>query len=307
MVHRGITLTVGTKSVVDFSLPVGQQTQTVTVEGEVSQVETTNAAVSSLINGAQMSELPLNGRSFEQLIYTAPGVSIVNTMAPNARQGRANAFSAAGARPQGYLLMMDDEAIDNFFRRGMGTITGSSLGMEGMAEFQILTNTYGAQFGGMGAVMNAVSKSGTNAIHGSAYLFERNSAMDTRGFFDPTLNPFRRTQPGGSVGGPIKKDKAFFFFNYEGIWQLQSISHIAVVPDASHRTPTFARATNPTAYDAIAAAMAIYPLPTFAFNPTAGTGQANVNAKQHSAREFHSGTRRLYSDGQGLSSGPLFL
>ncbi len=237
VVHRGITLTVGAQSVVDFSLPVGQQTQTVTVEGEVTQVDTTNAALSSLINTQQMAELPLNGRSFEQLIYTAPGVSIVNTMAPNARQGRANAFSTAGARPQGYMLMMDDEAIDNFFRRGMGTITGSSLGMEGMAEFQILTNTYGAQFGGMGAVMNAVSKSGTNEIHGSLYLFERNSAMDTRGFFDPSLNPFRRTQPGGSVGGPVKKDKAFFFFNYEGIWQLQGLSHIAFVPDAAHRTP----------------------------------------------------------------------
>ena len=276
VVHRGITLTVGAQVVVDFNLPVGQQTQTVTVEGEASQVDTSNAAVSSLISGSQMAELPLNGRSFEQLIYTAPGVSIVNTMAPNARQGRANAFSTAGARPQGYALMMDDEAIDNFFRRGMGTITGSSLGMEGMAEFQILTNTYGAQFGGNGAVMNAVSKSGTNNIHGSAYLFERNSAMDAKGFFDPSLNPFRRTQPGGSVGGPVKKDKAFFFFNYEGIWQLQGVSHIAFVPDANHRTPTFAEATNPTAYNAIVAAMAVYPMPTFNLNPAAGTGEANV-------------------------------
>ena len=275
--HKGITLTVGSQNVVDFALAVGQQTQTVTVEGQASNVEVTNATVGTLIGGTQMSELPLNGRSFEQLIYTAPGVSIVNTMAPNARQGRANAFSAAGARPQGYLLMMDDESIDNFFRRGMGTITGSSLGMEGMAEFQILTNTYGAQFGGMGAVMNAVSKSGTNQIHGSAYLFERNSAMDTRGFFDPSLNPFRRTQPGGSIGGPIKKDKAFFFANYEGIWQLQGISHIAFVPLATNRTPSATLAsTNPTAYNAIVAAMAVYPLPTFGLNPTAGTGEANV-------------------------------
>jgi hypothetical protein len=276
-VRRGITLTVGGQAVVDFAMQVGQQTQTVTVEGQASNVDVTNAAVGTLIGSTQMAELPLNGRSFEQLIYTAPGVSIVNTMAPNARQGRANAFSTAGARPQGYLLMMDDEAIDNFFRRGMGTITGSSLGMEGMAEFQILTNTYGAQFGGMGAVMNAVSKSGTNEIHGSAYLFERNSAMDARGFFDPSLNPFRRTQPGGSVGGPIKKDKMFFFFNYEGIWQLQGVSHIAFVPTASNRTPAASLlTTNPTEYNAIAAVMAVYPLPTFGINATAGTGEANV-------------------------------
>jgi len=275
VVHKGIDLTVGSQNVVDFALQVGQQTQTVTVEGQASTVNVTNAEVGSLIGETQMAELPLNGRSFEQLIYTAPGVSIVNTMAPNARQGRANAFSTAGARPQGYMLMMDDEAIDNFFRRGMGTITGSSLGMEGMAEFQILTNTYGAQFGGMGAVMNAVSKSGTNQVHGSVYLFMRNSVMDARGFFDPQLNPFRRGQPGASVGGPIKKDKLFFFANYEGIWQLQGISHIAFVPDAAHRTPA-ATVTNPGTYNAIVAAMAVYPLPTFGFNPAAGTGEANV-------------------------------
>ncbi len=132
VVHKGITLTVGAQAVVDFNLPVGQQTQTVTaVEGEASQVDVSNSAVSSLIGGTQMSELPLNGRSFEQLIYTAPGVSIVNTMAPNARQGRANAFSTAGARPQGYMLMMDDEAIDNFFRRGMGIDYGLLAGHGG--------------------------------------------------------------------------------------------------------------------------------------------------------------------------------
>ena len=277
VIHRGITLTIGAQSVVDFSLPVGAQSQTVTVEGQVSQVETTSAALNSLIDRKQMEELPLNGRSFENLIFLAPGVQEVTTEFGNARQGRAYAPSAAGARPEGYEILMDDESILNFFKRGMGTITGSSLGMEAMAEFQTLTNTYGAQFGGNGAVVNAVSKSGTNAIHGSAYLFMRNSAMDARGFFDPSLIPFRRTQPGGSVGGPIKKDKMFFFFNYEGIWQLQDQSHIAFVPDANHRTPTFAPATNPTAYNAILGVMAIYPLPTFGFSPASGTGQAYVD------------------------------
>jgi hypothetical protein len=276
IVRKGVNLTIGAQSVVDFSLQVGQQAQTVTVEAAASQVETTNAAVSSLISPQQMAELPLNGRNFENLIFLSPGVEEINSMAPNARQGRANVISAAGARPEGYEIIMDDESIDNFFRRGMGTITGSSLGMEAMAEFQTLTNTYGAQFGGNGAVINSVSKSGTNSFHGSAYLFERNSAMDARGFFDPTLIPFRRTQPGGSIGGPIKKDKAFFFFNYEGIWELQDQSHIAFVPDDNHRTPTFAEATNPTAYSAILGVMALYPQPTFGFNPAAGTGEANV-------------------------------
>ncbi len=284
VVHRGITLTVGAQSVVDFALPVGQQTQTVTVEGQVSQVETTNAALSSLISTRQMAQLPLNGRNFEQLIFLSPGVSLINTMAPNARQGRAAVPSAAGARPEGYVILQDDESINNFFNRGIGTITGTSLGMEAMAEFQTLTNTYGAQFGGNGAVVNAVSKSGTNQYHGSVYGFLRNSALDARGFFDPSTIPFRRFQPGGSVGGPLRKDKMFFFVNYEGIWQLLAQTRIATVPGATSRTPSFARATNPTTYDAIVNTLAIYPLPTFNLRPIAGTalstGQVSEVANQ---------------------------
>jgi hypothetical protein len=280
VVRKGITLTVGSQSVVDFSLPVGQQTQILTVESQASQVEVTNSAVSSLITQAQMENLPLNGRNFEQLIFLAPGVTVVNSMNSNARQGRQSVFSAAGARPEGQALLLDDESIVNYWNRGVGTITGSSLGMEAMAEFQALTNTYGAQFGGNGAVINAVSKSGTNGFHGSAYEFIRNSAMDARGFFDPDVIPFRRNQPGGSLGGPVKKDKAFFFVNYEGIWQLLAQTKIATVPDAAHRTPTFARATNPVSYDGITNALALYPMPAYNFNAAAGTGQVTQVASQ---------------------------
>src|SRR6266852_3717058 len=280
VVHKGITLTVGSQAVVDFSLPVGQQTQTVTVESQASQVEVTNAAVGSLINQAQMANLPLNGRNFEQLIFLSPGVQVINSMNSNARQGRQSVFSAAGARPEGQELLLDDESIVNFWKRGVGTITGSSLGMEAMAEFQALTNTYGAQFGGNGAVINAVSKSGTNVFHGSAYEFIRNSAMDARGFFDPDVLGFRRNQPGGSLGGPVKKDKAFFFVNYEGVWQFQVQTKLATVPDSSHRTPMFARATNPVSYDGIVNALALYPVPAYNFNAAAGTGQVNQVANQ---------------------------
>jgi hypothetical protein len=280
VVRKGITLTVGSQAVVDFSLPVGQQTQTVTVESQASQVETTSAAVGSLITQAQMANLPLNGRNFEQLIFLSPGVQVINSMNSNARQGRQSVFSAAGARPEGQELLLDDESIVNFWKRGVGTITGSSLGMEAMAEFQALTNTYGAQFGGNGAVINAVSKSGTNSFHGSAYEFIRNSAMDAKGLFDPYVIPFRRNQPGGSLGGPVKRDKAFFFVNYEGVWQLLAQTKIATVPDATHRTPTFARATNPVGYDGITNALALYPLPTYNFSSAAGTGQVNQVASQ---------------------------
>src|SRR5258708_33820546 len=95
-----------------------------------------------------MATARLNGRNFEQLIFRSPGVQIVNSMNANARQGRQSVFSAAGARPEGQELLLDDESIVNYWKRGRGTITGSSLGMEAMAEFQPLTNTYGAKFCG---------------------------------------------------------------------------------------------------------------------------------------------------------------
>src|SRR5579864_2890435 len=207
VVHKSVTLTVGGQSVVDFSLPVGQQTQTVTVEGEASQVETTNATVGSYTSEQQMRELPLNGRNFEQLILLAPGVQQISAFTVSGLQGRASEYSIGGSRPEGQVILLDDENLQNFWNKGIGSVTGSSLGVEAIGEFQTLTNTYSAQFGGNGGVINSVSKSGTNSFHGSAYDFLRNSALDARRFIDPSTIPaFRKNQYGGSLGGPIKKD-----------------------------------------------------------------------------------------------------
>jgi Carboxypeptidase regulatory-like domain/TonB dependent receptor len=274
LLHKGITLTVGSQNVVDFSLAVGQTQQTVTVEGAVTQVETTNATVGALVNQAQMRELPLNGRNFEQLIQLAPGVQnyYAGTSGLNMREGKDSAISVAGGRPEGTAFLMDDQNLQTFYNRGLGSITGSSLGVESIGEFQTLTNTYGAQFGGNGAVMNAVTKSGTNSIHGSAYEFLRNSALDAREFTDPSNIPaYRRNQFGGTVAGPVKKDKAFFFFNYEGVRLVQGFSQSPTVPIARAST-----ATDPKTAAAINAVLALYPVPTFNINPAAGTGQATV-------------------------------
>ena len=111
---------------------------------------------------------------------------------------------------------------------------GTTLGIEAIAEFSVLTNTYSAQFGGNGAVVNAVSKSGTNSFHGSAYEFLRNSALDARNFFDGASVPaFRQNQFGGSLGGPIKKDKLFFFVNDEELRKSLGQTVVALVPDAN--------------------------------------------------------------------------
>lgn len=247
VVHSNITLTVGANLVVDFSLPIGQVTQTVNVEGEVSRVETQTAAVSSLVTSTQMSQLPLNGRNYEQLLSLAPGVQTIKQAyitggggggISSGFYGPSDTYSVAGSRPVGQVFLLDNQDLQGYWEKGAGSsITGNSLGVEAIQEFQLLTNTYSAQFGGTGAAMNAVSKSGTNTLHGSAYEYFRNSALDARDFFDGSkIPPFRRNQFGGSLGGPVKKDKAFFFVNYEALGSSLGITGNQFVPDSLART-----------------------------------------------------------------------
>ncbi len=247
VLHKGITLTVGANLVVDFSLPVGQISQTVNVEGEVSRVETQTATVSSLVTPTQMSQLPLNGRNFEQLLSLAPGVQAVTQSyitggggggISSGFYGPGATYSVAGSRPVGQVFLLDNQDLQGYWEKGTGSnITGNSLGVDAIAEFQVLTNTYSAQFGGTGAAINAASRSGTNDLHGSAYEYLRNSALDARNFFDGTkIPPFRRNQFGGSVGGPIEKNKLFFFANYEGLRSTLGITGNQFVPDALSRT-----------------------------------------------------------------------
>jgi GNAT superfamily N-acetyltransferase len=178
VVHKGITLTVGSEPVVDFSLPVGQAQQTLTVEGQVSQVETQSTAVGSLVEGAQIRDLPLNGRNYTSLLTLAPGVIQIPLGAPGAGStfyGNGQKYSIAGSRPSGQAYMLDDQNMVNFWNNGPGAGgLGTALGVEAIAEFQTLTNTFSAQFGGNGAVINASSRPGTNAFHGSGFEFLRN-------------------------------------------------------------------------------------------------------------------------------------
>lgn len=302
VVRRGVTLTVGSQPVVDFSLPVGQAQQTVTVESEVSQVQTQSTEVGALVESKQVSELPLNGRNFTQLLTLAPGVVQIPQGAPGAGNtfyGNGQKYTIAGSRPSGQPYLLDDQDMVNFWNNGPGAGgLGTALGVDAIAEFQTLTHNYNAQFGGNGAVINASSKSGTNGFHGSAFEFLRNDALESRNFYDgPNPPTFRRNQFGGSVGGPIKKDKIFFFANYEGLRQTQVVTNAVTVPDAcAHQflsstvTPGVCGppvpqvntpfATNSATQSAIRNTMALYPIP---FNESltagggpSGTGQALV-------------------------------
>jgi hypothetical protein len=238
VVQTGIVLTVGARPVLDFKLPVGRMEEVVEVQGQASKVDTETAAVGQLIAPKQMENLPLNGRNFSDLLSLAPGVQTVPSGgtgggASATGYGLETNYSVSGSRPVGQAYMLDNADIRNAGDHGAGVgIIGTSLGMEAIQEFTILTNTYSAEFGGTGAAVNAVTKSGTNNLHGSAYEYIRNSALDAANYFDvPGEKPaFKRNQFGGSVGGPIKKDKTFFFVNYEGLRSGTGMTERGVVP-----------------------------------------------------------------------------
>jgi len=240
VVHTGVTLAIGGAVVVDFSMPVGQVTTTVSVESEVSRVETSSSEISTLVSPQQIRELPLNGRNFTQLLTLAPGVTTVPASVNTANfvvgrmYGAMDNYSVSGSRPTGQMFLMDNVDIRDFWEHSTGSgYGGTNLGVEGIGEFQVLTNTYNAQFAGNGVVMNAATRSGSNDLHGGAYEYFRNRVLDAASLSDKNAiaeaatygvklqgpPPFRRNQFGGALGGAIKKDKLFFFGNYEGLRQ----------------------------------------------------------------------------------------
>ncbi|MDP9037966.1 MAG: carboxypeptidase regulatory-like domain-containing protein [Acidobacteriota bacterium] len=236
-VSDGIVLKVGTSSVIDFSLSVGAVAEAVTVNGTESQVATTSAELAMVVDQTQIRDIPLNGRNFEQLILLAPGVQPVASSGKAAFLGRNDTYSISGARNEGQAILLDGTDIQGYWQHGSGAGTvGTSLGVEAVQEFQTLVGIYGAQFGGNGSAINSVTKSGSNVTHGSVYDYFRNSALDSRNFFDqPSLKKpgFKRNQFGGTLGGPIRKDRLFFFTNYEGLRQSLNETYVAILPDAN--------------------------------------------------------------------------
>ncbi len=241
-----IVLSVGQQAVVDFNLDTGTVNQTVSVDASIPQVETSDSSLRWLVDQDQMQNLPLNGRNFVQLTLLTPGIQPVpqeNTEGGSALVpfgfGSPQRFSVAGGRPQGQLFLLDGTDTAGVWGNGTGVnLAGTSLGVDAIAEFAALTNTYTANYGGNGGVINAVLRSGTNQLHGSAYEFVRNSVLDASEHFKQegtgTL-PFSRNQFGGTIGGPIRKDKTFFFANYEELDQKLITTAISIVPGNDFR------------------------------------------------------------------------
>src|SRR5213594_566372 len=239
-VRSGVNLVVGQEAVVDLTLEVGANAEQVTVTEEAPLVNTTTSSTSGVITEQQVKELPLNGRSFDQLITLNVGVS--NATSNTLDSGSWNMFSVAGKRPETNRFIIN--GIDWVGGNANGqyiTPEGASrqlLGVEAVREFNVLTATYSAEYGKRaGGQVNIVTTSGTNQFHGTAFEYLRNSVLDARNFFDQTIGapPFKRNQFGGSLGGPIKQDKMFAFGTYEGYQERLSRSSASIVPGAYAR------------------------------------------------------------------------
>src|SRR3989449_8819509 len=232
--RRGIRLAVGQNAVVDIKLEVGGVTNQVEVIADANPINLTSAALSGLVNDKQIRDLPLNGRSFTQLALLQTGVNAAYAAGSDVVGGRTPKITVNGARPEHNNFLLDGTDINNVYNKTPGSVGGVLLGVDAVLEFQVLTNAYSAEFGrSAGGVINAVTRSGTNAFHGSMFEFHRNSALDAKNFFDRAsdpIPPFRRNQFGGVIGGPIRKDKTFFFAAYEGLRERLGITGLTSVP-----------------------------------------------------------------------------
>jgi hypothetical protein len=237
-VRRGINLTVGQDAAVDFALKVGVVDQAVEVVADAPTVHTDGPALSFLVDEKKIRDLPLNGRSFTQLALLQPGVQVFKQERIGFIGGRGDKISISGGRPTDNVFLLDGTNANDLYNRTPGSSSGVFLGVETVREFSVVTNSYGAEYeSGGGGVINAVTKSGTNEFHGSAFEFHRNSGFDARNFFDPASGPpeFNRNQFGATMGGPLQKDKTFFFAAYEGLYQDLANTHIVNVPSLAAR------------------------------------------------------------------------
>jgi hypothetical protein len=241
--RSGITLTVGREAVVDLQLAVGAISQTLDVTAEAPLVSTTNASVSFTVPETTIQELPLNGRDLTELVLLNPGVTDAVVHTSGSKYGYGRRISISGTRGEDNSYLLDGSYIGNFRRQPPSGPGGALLGAETIREFEVVTNSYSAQYGRvLGGVFNAVSKSGDNGWHGGVYEFLRNSALDARDFFDrkkrpedPRVPPFRRNQFGASFSGPIARNKTFFFANYEGLRESLTTTRFTTVPDLNAR------------------------------------------------------------------------
>src|SRR6202022_4324028 len=217
--RKGITLEVTQQAVINLDFEVGSEAQQVIVTSEAPMINTQDATLGGTVNETKMTELPLDGRNYIDLALLQPGVDKDKNQS---NQG-GTSFSVNGAPPRSNNFTLDGAILQNMLGRSpVAGNSGDALGLDGIKEFKIVAGTFQAEYGlAMGSQLVAVSKGGTNQFHGDVFEYLRNSALDANDFFSNQLGvpiaPLKKNQFGGAFGGPIKKDKTFFYAVYEGV------------------------------------------------------------------------------------------
>ena len=241
--RKGISLVVGQNATADLTLQVGEVKQQVTVSENVPVVNTSTQDISGLVGEPQIRNLPLNGRSYDLLLTLNPGIVNFTSQKTGgigvSNSSTGNNFAVSGNRPQQNLFLLNGIEFTGAAENNMqpGGPSQQLLGVESVREFNVLRDSYGAEYGKRpGAQVIIVTQSGTNHLHGSLYEFLRNNALDAPNYFDQrSAPPFKRNQFGTALGGPIRRDKAFLFGNYEGFRQHLNQTSVAFVPDLTSR------------------------------------------------------------------------
>jgi hypothetical protein len=244
--QASITLSVGQQQQLNLAMKVGENTENVTVSESAPAVELSSATLSSEVNSTTVRELPLNGRDWTQLATLEPGVSSVRTQASTTsatanrtNRGFGNQMTDSGHSPYENSYRVNGINVNDYTNGAPGSVIGANLGTDAIQEFSVLTTDYTAEYGRTsGAIINSITKSGENTIHGDVFGFFRNASLDAKNYFDSATDPippFQRYQYGGAIGGPIVKDKTFFFASYEGVLQDRTQTFTDQVPSAAAR------------------------------------------------------------------------
>jgi hypothetical protein len=248
---QGLVININTALTVDLTLRVSEQNEAVTVTETGAHVETTDTELGQVIDSKQVTSIPLNGRSYTDLFAMQVGVTPLTTSGagnstsgggfgsvPVAGNGDTGQFSINGQRESANGFALNGVSVQETVGQQAGIIPN----LDSIAEFRILTSNADAEYGNYsGGLISVATKSGGNQLHGDLFEFLRNTALDARGFFDPTRGTFQQSQFGGTLGGPIRKDKIFFFSDYQGQRTVQGIeTGVVSVPSLANRAGNFA-------------------------------------------------------------------
>jgi len=224
-VQKDLAVDIGHVVVVNVTMQVGQSSTTVTVEASAVQVETTSTQIGAVVDSRSVVQLPLNTRDTFQLLQIQPGVQSQLGDALFYGSDKAGVVTVNGARGRSNNYTINGGDSNDLF----ANLPGVQPSPDSVEEFRVLSDTFDAEYGrNSGAVVNVVTKSGTNDWHGDVFEFFRNDVLNAKGFYDLTKPEFRQNQFGGTLGGPIKKDKHFFFVSYEGRRIVQGVSTVPV-------------------------------------------------------------------------------